>query len=84
MKKPHNVNTLERAVNLRAKATGMPNDRTTRYIAYNSFCGVLALAKEHEIIPMYLVKGGVALELRLGTRARASQGRGSRNCSTGK
>jgi len=73
MKRPHNTNVLQRDLRAFAAAHELTLDRATRYIAYNAFFGLLMRARSEGVIPMFLVKGGVALELRLGIRARASR-----------
>ncbi len=73
MKRPRNINILQRELRSFAAANELTLDRATRYIAYNAFFGLLSRARSEGVIPMFLVKGGVALELRLGIRARASR-----------
>jgi len=73
VKRPHNINVLKRELRSFATANDLTLDRATRYIAYNAFFGLLSRAKSEGVLPMFLVKGGVALELRLGIRARATR-----------
>ena len=73
MKAPGSRHMLQRRVADAARRNGMAVDRYNRWISYMALCGVLQRGVEASVIPIFYVKGGVALELRFGNRARASK-----------
>ena len=60
-------------MNQYARENGLLPSRVYQRVYCELFCGLLAEAQAHGVIPMYLLKGGMALELRFGIRARASK-----------
>jgi hypothetical protein len=64
---------LESRIGALAKARGTTQARLRRLLGFTLTCGVLSRGVAEGIIPLYCVKGGVALELRLGLRARATK-----------
>lgn len=64
---------LERVVQQYARANSTTVDRVRLRIAALAICGALSTAAHAGIIPLYLIKGGLALELRFGYKARASK-----------
>ena len=64
---------LERLVQRNARDNGTSVERVRLRIAALAICGALSNAAHSGAIPLYLVKGGLALELRFGYKARASK-----------
>lgn len=64
---------LERRVQKNARESGTTVERVRLRIAALAVCGALSNATYAGEIPLYLVKGGLALELRFGYKARASK-----------
>lgn len=64
---------LERLVQRNARENSTSVERVRLRIAALAICGALSNAAHSGAIPMYLVKGGLALELRFGYKARASK-----------
>ncbi len=56
-----------------ARRLGMPVQRLYQRVATEVLFNVLELARQRSIIDRYAVKGGMALEVRFGMRARASR-----------
>jgi hypothetical protein len=73
VKKPNSVNNLRRSLGEYARERGLVNARVYAHATYNAILGVLKRARDEGVIPMFLLKGGVAIELRFGLRARASK-----------
>jgi len=73
MKPPGSLSELERRVSKYAREAGTTPDRVRHWISYMIFCGLLDHAIMKRLIPTYFIKGGVALELRFGQQARATQ-----------
>ena len=71
-KAPANVNVLRASVDRYAKASGLGIKRVQQRVFTELVVGVLDNAKQKGVISLYVVKGGMALELRFGIRARAS------------
>lgn len=63
---------LERLVTQHAKDTGIAVVRLRRWISTMALLGALDTARDEHNNPLFVLKGGVALELRLGTTARAT------------
>lgn len=72
VKPPTNLPTLYRRINEYARAHGLPAARIQQRVLTELVIALLEEARKQNIIPMYLAKGGMAIELRFGVRARAS------------
>lgn len=72
-KPPTNVRVLRDWVRDYAEATGQVVGRVTRTISFMLLALVLERARAEDGSPLFLVKGGVSLELRLNLRARTTQ-----------
>ena len=70
---PSNASNLHSRVNQYARDNELLASRVYQRVYSELFFGLLADAKKCGIIPMYLLKGGMAIELRFGIRARASR-----------
>ena len=64
---------LQRRITMLARRLGMPVQRLYQRVATEVLFNVLELARQRSIIHRYAVKGGMALEVRFGMRARASR-----------
>jgi hypothetical protein len=64
---------LERRITSAAKERGTTAARLRRLVGFAVLCGTLSEAAARGIIPIFFVKGGVAIELRLGLLARATR-----------
>ncbi len=64
---------LAQAVRDAAQADGTAEDRLRRAISTTALNGALYNAQASAVIPFYYLKGGMALELRFGLKARASK-----------
>ncbi|HET7464122.1 MAG TPA: nucleotidyl transferase AbiEii/AbiGii toxin family protein [Longimicrobium sp.] len=64
---------LSRWVDAYARKIGQDVTRVRRWVAYMALGGALERAGFHGDGPRFIIKGGVALELRLGARARATR-----------
>lgn len=69
---PANLPTLYRRINDYARANSLPAARVQQRVKTELIFALLERAREQGIIPMYVAKGGMAIELRFGVRARAS------------
>ncbi len=72
-KAPHNVRVLRGWVQDYAGATNQVVGRVTRAISFMLVALVLERAKTENGDPLFLVKGGVSMELRLNLRARTTK-----------
>ena len=73
-KPPHNVNVLGRWLTESANQTGIAAGRLRRSIGFMIVAAMLDNARHPgDAAPLFLVKGGVAMELRLGRAARATK-----------
>lgn len=72
-KPPHNVQVLQRWVGEWARAEGVPAARLQRSVSYNVLAAMLASVRDLDGRPLFVLKGGVTMELRLDLRARATQ-----------
>ncbi len=72
-KAPHNVRVLQRWVGEHAKATGIAQQRLQRWISFMVVAAVLDTIRDEDNDPVFALKGGVAMELRLGLEARATK-----------
>lgn len=64
---------LERRITSAAKERGTTAARLRRLVGFAVLCETLSEAAARGIIPVFFVKGGVAIELRLGLLARATR-----------
>jgi Nucleotidyl transferase AbiEii toxin, Type IV TA system len=64
---------LERRITNAAKERGTTAARLRRLVGFAVICETLSEAVARGIIPVFFVKGGVAIELRLGLLARATR-----------
>jgi hypothetical protein len=64
---------LERRITNAAKERGTTAARLRRLVGFAVLCQTLSEAAARGIIPIFFVKGGVAIELRLGLLARATR-----------
>jgi len=64
---------LQRRISTLALRLGIPVQRLYQRIATEVLFNVLEIARERGIIDRYAIKGGMALEVRFGMRARASR-----------
>jgi hypothetical protein len=69
---PGSVGNLQSRVTSYAREAGVSIERLNQRLRTEVFLGLLGRAQTLGIISMYLAKGGMALELRFGIRARAS------------
>jgi hypothetical protein len=72
-KPPHSVQVLERWTGDLARKEGIAPARVRRWISFMVVAGILEHAREENDDPIFVLKGGAALELRLGLRARATK-----------
>lgn len=73
IKPPTSERTLARYVAAHARETGADVARVRRLISFMALAGALRQAVRGEAAPRFVIKGGVALELRLPDRARATR-----------
>lgn len=69
---PHSTNVLERWVGEHSRAQGIAVKRVQRWIWFMIIIAVLDTIRDEDGEPLFLIKGGVALELRLRLTARAT------------
>lgn len=72
-KPPHNAQVLQRWVGEWAEAEGVPAARLQRSVSYMVLAAMLSTVRGADGRPLFLLKGGVMMELRLDLRARATQ-----------
>ena len=72
VKAPANVNVLRSRIDRYAKESGLGITRVQQRVYTELIIGLLDNARHKGVIPLFVVKGGMALELRFGIRARAS------------
>ena len=72
-KPPHNVQVLQRWVGELARQDGIAPARLQRWISFMVVAGLLEHARDETRDPLFVLKGGAAMELRLGLRARATK-----------
>jgi hypothetical protein len=70
---PANRVALERWINQKAQDDGVAANRLRRAVSFMVLSAVLARFVDEQGAPLFLLKGGVAMELRVGVRARASK-----------
>jgi hypothetical protein len=71
--KPQPVERLEKRLARVAREHGLDQERLRRWVSFLALCGVLEREMQEQILGSYFLKGGVALELRFATRARATK-----------
>lgn len=64
---------LESRITRAAAERGTTQTRLRRLIGFTVLCEVLAEAQYRGILPLFFIKGGVAIELRLGLASRATR-----------
>lgn len=72
-KPPNTVSLLQRLVNERAREQDVAVIRLQRWISFMVFAAVLERVRDEHDEPLFVARGGVAMELRLGLEARATQ-----------
>lgn len=72
-KPPHNVNVLGRWLTESANHSGMTAGRLRRWLGFMVVAAMLDRARRDDGEPMFLIKGGVAMDLRIGRSARATR-----------
>lgn len=73
-KPPHNVNVLERWLGEASKQSGVAAGRLRRWLGFMVVAAMLDEARHADDgEPLFLVKGGVAMEMRVETGARATK-----------
>lgn len=71
--RPQPTERLEKKLARVAREQGLDQERLRRWVSFLALCGVVERALEDGILGSYFLKGGVALELRFATRARATK-----------
>jgi hypothetical protein len=72
-KPPHSVKVLHSWITTYAKETGQVPERVMRSVSYMISSLALERARDEAGSPLFLIKGGVMIELTLGLRARATR-----------
>lgn len=72
-RRPGSANQLQRVVRAYAREYGLAEKRVRDWISYMAICGALERAGAAGHSPPHYVKGGIALELRLPGKARATK-----------
>lgn len=72
-KPPHSVQVLQRWITQAERHSGVAVVRQQRWVSYMILAAMLDRARDADDRPLFLLKGGVALELRLGLQARATK-----------
>lgn len=72
-KAPPNRTAFEKRISQKAREDGVAVNRLRRAVSFMVLSAVLAKFVDEEGAPLFLLKGGVAMELRMGLRARASK-----------
>jgi Nucleotidyl transferase AbiEii toxin, Type IV TA system len=72
-KAPFNVQVLQRWVGELAREQGIAPGRVQRWISFMIVAAMLDHARDENEDPVFVLKGGAAMELRLGLRARATK-----------
>jgi hypothetical protein len=70
---PGNVNHLHQLVSVESRAQGIPPVRLQRWLTAMVITAVLDRIRDERNEPIFLIRGGVAMELRLKLRARATK-----------
>ena len=72
-KPPQNVNVIQKWVAVHARQHGVAPNRLTRWIQFMIVAAALDRARSETDAPLFLIKGGAAMELRLRLDARATK-----------
>lgn len=72
-KSPHSVQVLRRWITEAERDTGVAVARQQRWVSFMVLAAMLDRVRDEDDQPLFLLKGGVALELRLGLQARATK-----------
>jgi len=72
-RRPGSANQLQRVARVYAREYGLAEKRVRDWISYMAICGALERAGAAGQSPPHYVKGGIALELRLPGKARATR-----------
>lgn len=72
-KRPRDVKVLDRWIRDLAENSDEAANRTRRGLSYVVVAAVLAQLREDDGTPLFVLKGGVAMQLRFGPRARLSK-----------
>jgi Nucleotidyl transferase AbiEii toxin, Type IV TA system len=74
LKPPHNVRVLQKWISEHVKEheEGLVGRRYQRWLSYMVVSAILDRLRDENDEPVFLLKGGAAMELRLGLKARAS------------
>lgn len=72
-KPPHNVAVLQRWAGDLAREQGIAPGRVQRWTSFMIVSAVLDRARDENEDPLFVLKGGAAMELRFGLRARATK-----------
>lgn len=72
-KRPHSAKVLDQWLLDHAGGEGGQKNRLRRNISYMVVSAVLGELREDDGTPLFILKGGVAMQLRFGIRARLSQ-----------
>lgn len=70
---PHSVRVLHKWIDDHAKDTGSAVVRTQRWISFMVIATILDSVRDENDDPVFVLKGGAAMELRLGLEARATK-----------
>jgi hypothetical protein len=72
-KAPHSVSVIERWVGEDAREQGILVGRLQRWVQFMVLLAALDRVRDGRDDPLFLLKGGTAMELRLRLRARTTQ-----------
>lgn len=72
-KPPHGVSVLQRWITDVQRTTGVAPARQQRWVSFMVLAAMLERVRADDGQPIFLVKGGLAMELRVGGRARATK-----------
>jgi Nucleotidyl transferase AbiEii toxin, Type IV TA system len=72
-KAPHNTSVIEKWINEYAREHGVAAGRLGRWIQFMVVLAVLDRARDEQGEPLFLLKGGAAMELRLQLDARTTK-----------
>lgn len=70
---PHSVRVLHKWIDDHAKETSGAVTRTQRWISFMVIAAILDGVRDENDDPVFVLKGGAAMELRLGLKARATK-----------
>jgi hypothetical protein len=70
---PSNLNALQTWISTWATQQGVAQDRAQRWIAFELIAAAFEAARLDADRPLFLLKGGFAMEIRLGLQARATK-----------